>query len=147
MYQQYSVRPVMHQSFVTTAPCRPPPPPLPTGNSGDNDVSSITALLKALHCGDLLRVIALPFMRVNFTGYICAISQKVTAPHISPAIPVDGGGGGGGRGYKWLLHYEDIIWAVSWQTQQNDFAPSEDSDQPGYMPSLIRVFAVRSMGS
>ena len=26
-------------------------------------------------------------------------------------------------------------------------APSEDSDQPGYPPSLIRVFAVRSMGS
>ena len=27
------------------------------------------------------------------------------------------------------------------------FVPSEDSDQPGYPPSLIRVFAVRSMGS
>ena len=26
-------------------------------------------------------------------------------------------------------------------------APSEDSDQPGHPPSLIRVFAVRSMGS
>ena len=26
-------------------------------------------------------------------------------------------------------------------------APSDDSDQPGYPPSLIRVFAVRSMGS
>ena len=26
----------------------------PTGNSEDNDFSSITALLKALHCGDLL---------------------------------------------------------------------------------------------
>ena len=25
--------------------------------------------------------------------------------------------------------------------------PNEDSDQPGYPPSLIRVFAVRSMGS
>ena len=33
------------------------------------------------------------------------------------------------------------IWAASWQNQQNDFAPSEDSDQPGYPPSLIRVFA------
>ena len=29
----------------------------------------------------------------------------------------------------------------------NDSAPSEDSDQPGHPPSLIRVFAVRSMGS
>ena len=26
-------------------------------------------------------------------------------------------------------------------------APSEDSDQPGHLPSLIRVFAVRSTGS
>ena len=26
-------------------------------------------------------------------------------------------------------------------------APSEDSNQPGYSPSLIKVFAVRSMGS
>ena len=35
------------------------------------------------------------------------------------------------------------IWAASWQNQQNDCAPSEDSDQPGQPPSLIRVFAVR----
>ena len=26
-------------------------------------------------------------------------------------------------------------------------APSEDSDQPGHPPSLIRVFAVHTMGS
>ena len=26
-------------------------------------------------------------------------------------------------------------------------APSEDSDQPGHPPSLIRVFAMRSMSS
>ena len=34
------------------------------------------------------------------------------------------------------------IWATSWQNQQNDCAPSEDSDQPGHPPSLIRDFAV-----
>ena len=34
-------------------------------------------------------------------------------------------------------------WATSWQNQQNECAPSEDSDQPGHPPSLIRVFAVR----
>ena len=34
-------------------------------------------------------------------------------------------------------------WATSWQNQQNECAPSEDSDQPGHLPSLIRVFAVR----
>ena len=34
-------------------------------------------------------------------------------------------------------------WATTWQNQQSDCAPSEDSDQPGHPPSLIRVFAVR----
>ena len=31
--------------------------------------------------------------------------------------------------------------------KKNECAPSEDSDQPGHPPSLIRVFAVRSVGS
>ena len=34
-------------------------------------------------------------------------------------------------------------WAATWQNQQNECVPSEDSDQPGHPPSLIRVFAVR----
>ena len=34
-------------------------------------------------------------------------------------------------------------WATTRQNQQNSYAPSEDSDQPGHPPSLIRVFAVR----
>ena len=34
-------------------------------------------------------------------------------------------------------------WAASWQNQQNDCVPGEDPDQPGHLPSLIRVFAVR----
>ena len=33
------------------------------------------------------------------------------------------------------------------QTNKMTFAPSEDSDQPGHPPSLIRVFAVRLIGS
>ena len=33
------------------------------------------------------------------------------------------------------------------ETNKMSFAPSEDSDQPGHPPSLIRVFTVRSMGS
>ena len=41
----------------------------------------------------------------------------------------------------------NLMWATTWQNQQNECAPSEDSDQPGHPPSLIRVFAVRSMGS
>ena len=34
------------------------------------------------------------------------------------------------------------IWATTWQNQQNECTPSEDSDQPGHPPSMIRVFAV-----
>ena len=37
----------------------------------------------------------------------------------------------------WLRYYCNN-WATSWQNQQNDCAPSEDSDPP----SLIRVFTV-----
>ena len=37
----------------------------------------------------------------------------------------------------YLIH---LIWVASWQ---NNCAPSEDSDQTGHPPSLIRVFAVR----
>ena len=33
-------------------------------------------------------------------------------------------------------------WAASWQNQKIECAPSEDSDQPGYPLSLIRVFTV-----
>ena len=34
-------------------------------------------------------------------------------------------------------------WATSWQNQQCGCASSEDSDQSGHLPSLIRVLAVR----
>ena len=33
------------------------------------------------------------------------------------------------------------------KTNKMTCAPSEDSDRPGHPPSLIRVFAVRSLGS
>ena len=33
------------------------------------------------------------------------------------------------------------------KTNKMAYVPSEDSDQPGHPPSLIRVFAVRSTGS
>ena len=35
------------------------------------------------------------------------------------------------------------MWATTRQNQQSECAPSEDSDQPGHRPCLIRVFAVR----
>ena len=41
--------------------------------------------------------------------------------------------------FIYILH----LWAASWQNRHCGCAPSEDSDQPGHPPSLIRVFAVR----
>ena len=38
-----------------------------------------------------------------------------------------------------------FLWAALWQNQQSECAPSEDSDQSGHPPSLISVFAVRSL--
>ena len=38
--------------------------------------------------------------------------------------------------------YAEIIWAPTWPNHSNDCAPSEDSDQPGHPPNLIRVIAV-----
>ena len=35
-----------------------------------------------------------------------------------------------------------LTWAATWQNQQSGCAPSEDSDQPGHPPSLIRVLTV-----
>ena len=40
-------------------------------------------------------------------------------------------------------HWKVYNWATTWQNQKKECAPSEDSDQPGHPPSLIRVFAVR----
>ena len=37
--------------------------------------------------------------------------------------------------YQHLVFW-DKIWAVSWQNQQSECAPSKDSDQPGHPPKL-----------
>ena len=42
-----------------------------------------------------------------------------------------------------MIQTPKIKWAASWQNNKMACAPSEDSDQPGHPPSLIRVFAVR----
>ena len=44
------------------------------------------------------------------------------------------------------MHFRDK-WATTWQNQENECAPSEDSDQPGHPSSLTRVFAEHLMGS
>ena len=40
-----------------------------------------------------------------------------------------------------------MIYVVHDKTNKMACAPSEDSDHPGHPPSLIRVFAMRSVGS
>ena len=45
-----------------------------------------------------------------------------------------------------FLDFYGNTWPPSWKKQQNDCAPSEDSDQPGHLPSLISL-CLRSMGS
>ena len=37
-----------------------------------------------------------------------------------------------------------VLWPVTWQNQQNECVPSEDSDQPGHLPSLIDAQADQS---
>ena len=41
------------------------------------------------------------------------------------------------------LYRRSHIWACAWQNLKKSCVPSEDSDQPVHLPSLIRVFAVR----
>ena len=43
----------------------------------------------------------------------------------------------------WFGYAAAEKWSASWQNQQSECMPSEDSDRPGHPPSLIRVFAVR----
>ena len=38
------------------------------------------------------------------------------------------------------------IWAASWQNQQNDCAPSEDSDQPGHSLGAHAILLILSWG-
>ena len=39
-----------------------------------------------------------------------------------------------------IKHCEEK-WTATWQNQQNECAPSEDSDQPGHPPSLISLLS------
>ena len=46
---------------------------------------------------------------------------------------------------SYILHCINLV--ASRQNQQKDCVPCKDSDQPGHLPSLIRAFTVRSVGS
>ena len=45
---------------------------------------------------------------------------------------------------SFVVHYTE---PSHYKTNKMACVPSEDSDQPGHPPSLIKVFAVRSKGS
>ena len=81
-----------------------------------------------------------------YMAIYCYANSKVTPPceskksdNISPGMNTDYS--------KTVRQRQRSNWAATWQNQQSDCAPSEDSDQPGHPPSLIRVFAVRLMGN
>ena len=81
-------------------------------------------------------------LRVNMAGTECSFSQLICDCKRCP--------GDGWRKVTQTVSDPSVTrgkWAATRQNQQNDCAPSEDSDQPGHPPSLIRVFAVRSMCS
>ena len=44
-----------------------------------------------------------------------------------------------GKTYLVIQTWRIVKWATTWQNQQSDCAPSEDSDQPGHPPSLISL--------
>ena len=67
---------------------------------------------------------------ISVNGYSnYAIGKHVQPIHLKEFVS-------GGCGVWFVI----FIWAASWQIRQNSYAPSEDSDQPGYPSSLIRVF-------
>ena len=45
------------------------------------------------------------------------------------------------KSFVFVIPSISLKWAATWQNQQSDCVPSKDSDQPGHLPSLIRVFA------
>ena len=81
-----------------------------------------------------------------------AIELKVDVQYIHSGINIVKFSDNSLRQFTLLLTFRPTVdgqhalcnkWAASWQNQQSDCAPSENSDQPGHPPSLIRVFAVR----
>ena len=70
-------------------------------------------------------------VRRQITGSVCRID-----PVIGIGLPVGS-----------TLVVSPTYEPQHYKTNKMTCAPSEDSDQPGHQSSLIRVFAVRTMGS
>ena len=93
-------------------------------------------------------------IRTAFHVLSCPLTTFLTSPDTitHPAVTTctgilccrDWSIGGYNQSSTWWCHqagahHWNHIWAASWQNQQNDCAPSEDSDQPGHLPSLISL--------
>ena len=90
--------------------------------------------------------------RIRLACAAAQFDQSLPCPQeeaLCPSLPIDYEGRSYKdtdqtvRMYKPLRVFVVNIWAATWQNQQCGCASSEDSDQPGHLPSLIRVFAVR----
>ena len=160
----------MHQSFVTTAPPPPHTHTYGDGRIAGLICGAVTFWVFPQCRVSAGLVMLSKYTPVEFT-IIKGCSTGLWLMK-TPRFPRrwrgggwSGGAAGGSRGYKWLLHnalthykihtfcftafspigdcvLQSKKWAASWQNQQNGMCTSEDSDQPGYPPSLIRVFAV-----
>ena len=110
-------------------------------------ISSLQLVTVAAQAG-----LSLSSSRTPKTCFLMTSSYKVC--WIFPFKKYDTSPYGSYCGSKCLINLEHVIskqamtfltkWATAWQ---NDCVPSKDSDQPGHLPSLIRVFAVCSVGS
>ena len=67
----------------------------------------------------------------------CLVIRWAVHGHLGPLVRI----------LSRIVLYLHFKWASAWQNQQNGMCASEDSDQPGHPPSLICVFAVRSVCS
>ena len=86
----------------------------------------------------------LAYFKVNF---ICFVKLKFVSPFKTVEVFHASQIGNNWILYNFYIPGHTCNWATSRQNQQNDCAPSKDSDNPGHPHSQIRVFAVRSMGS
>ena len=105
VFSLFLSREKQHQSYDLISP-----PPHLWGIAGTTFHPSQPLVLKALHCGDLLRVIPLLFITVNSTGVYLRnmttpplwgnsqVHCPAHYPRYPPPIPVGGRGGG----VQWL---------------------------------------------
>ena len=131
------IQPPVHEISWKQESVTPTLTQMPKGSAPKNNMSPPTSV------GDITRQMTLTIMQLTFSYNSLQHTYQTDYLQLSKAIQnlclV--------LAQLTLRKLSTIISATPWQNQQNDFAPSVDSDQPGHPLSLIRVFAVCSMGS